>query len=121
MWVGTSQTRLLETIKEYGLHTRPQFLEGKNILEVDGKRLLGDKEPRDGLRRSRPSATASRPSSIVSRDKSRNAGLPDLRLHYPAGVAEPDAFSVATSLPVPQGECLSRSQSGNASLAGPGC
>lgn len=44
MWVGPTQTRLLETIKEYGLHTRPQFTEGKNILEIDGKRLTADKE-----------------------------------------------------------------------------
>ncbi len=44
MWVGPTQTRLLETIKEYGLHTRPQFLEGKNISEVGGTRLMADKE-----------------------------------------------------------------------------
>jgi monoamine oxidase len=44
MWVGPTQTRLLETIKEYGLHTRPQFTEGKNILEVEGKRFVADKE-----------------------------------------------------------------------------
>ncbi len=50
-----------------------------------------------------------------------NAALNDLRLHYPAGVSEPAAFSVATSLPVPQGECLARSQSGDPSLAAPGC
>ena len=50
-----------------------------------------------------------------------NAALNNLRLQYPAGVAEPAAYSVATALPVPQGECLSRSRSGNASLAGPGC
>ncbi|MBI3476561.1 MAG: flavin monoamine oxidase family protein [Acidobacteria bacterium] len=44
MWVGPTQTRLLETIKEYGLHTRPQFLKGKNILEVNGKRVTADGE-----------------------------------------------------------------------------
>jgi monoamine oxidase len=44
MWVGATQTRLLETIKEYGLHTRPQFLEGRNILEINGKRVMADKE-----------------------------------------------------------------------------
>src|ERR1700690_4275942 len=41
MWVGPTQTRLMETIKEYGLHTRPQFLEGKNTTEANGKRSNG--------------------------------------------------------------------------------
>lgn len=44
MWVGPTQTRLMETIKEYGLHIRPQFLEGKNITEVNGNRFTGDRE-----------------------------------------------------------------------------
>ena len=39
MWVGPSQTRLLETIKEYDLHTVPQFETGINIAEFGGKRL----------------------------------------------------------------------------------
>ena len=50
-----------------------------------------------------------------------NVALNGLRLQYPAGVAEPAAYSVATALPVPQGECLARSRSGNPALAGPGC
>lgn len=44
MWVGPTQTRLLETIKEYGLHTTPQFEEGKGIVELAGKRTLADRE-----------------------------------------------------------------------------
>src|SRR5258708_40079210 len=44
MWVGPSQTRLLELIKEYGLHTVPQFEPGLNITEVDGKRLTASGE-----------------------------------------------------------------------------
>ena len=44
MWVGPTQTRPLETIKEYGLHTRPQFLDGKNIVEVNGKRVMADRD-----------------------------------------------------------------------------
>src|SRR5229473_7131968 len=39
MWVGPSQTRLLDLIKEYGLHTVPQFETGNNIAELGGKRL----------------------------------------------------------------------------------
>ena len=31
MWVGPTQTRLLEMIKEYGLHTTPQFEAGKKL------------------------------------------------------------------------------------------
>ncbi len=50
-----------------------------------------------------------------------NAALNNLRLQYPAGVAEPAAWSVATALPVPSGECDARTKSGDASLKGPGC
>lgn len=50
-----------------------------------------------------------------------NPALNGLRLQYPSGVSEPSAYSVATALPVPQGECDSRRQSGNAALKGPGC
>ncbi len=39
MWVGPTQTRLLDLIKEYGLHTVPQFETGNNIAELGGKRL----------------------------------------------------------------------------------
>ena len=44
MWVGPTQTRLLETIKEYGLHTTPQFEDGKDISEVNGTRTTADGE-----------------------------------------------------------------------------
>ena len=44
MWVGPSQTRLLEMIKEYGLHTVPQFETGMNIAEIGGKRLTANGE-----------------------------------------------------------------------------
>ncbi len=50
-----------------------------------------------------------------------NVALNNLRLQYPSGVSEPASYSVATSLPVPSGECDSRRQSGNTALAGPGC
>ena len=39
MWVGPTQTHLLDLIKEYGLHTVPQFETGNNIAELGGKRL----------------------------------------------------------------------------------
>jgi len=44
MWVGPSQTRLLELIKEYDLHTVPQFETGLNIAEFGGKRLTASGE-----------------------------------------------------------------------------
>ena len=44
MWVGPNQTRLLELIKEYGLHTVPQFLDGKDIAELGGRRTVGNRE-----------------------------------------------------------------------------
>ena len=50
-----------------------------------------------------------------------NAGLTTLTGSYPAGVSEPAAYSVATALPVPQGECDSRNRTGNMALKGPGC
>jgi hypothetical protein len=50
-----------------------------------------------------------------------NAALPGLQQQYPTGVTEPAAYSVATSLPVPQTECDARARSGNPALKGPGC
>lgn len=50
-----------------------------------------------------------------------NAGLANLRLTYPSGINEPAAWSVATSLPVPSGECDARKGTGDPALAGPGC
>lgn len=44
MWVGPTQTRLLELIKEYGLHTTPQFEDGKGVVEWNGKRILAERE-----------------------------------------------------------------------------
>jgi monoamine oxidase len=44
MWVGPTQTRLLELIKEYGLHTTPQFENGKDVSDLNGKRTLADRE-----------------------------------------------------------------------------
>jgi monoamine oxidase len=44
MWVGPTQTRILEIIKEYGLELLPQFEDGRNILESDGKRYVADRE-----------------------------------------------------------------------------
>src|SRR5438552_103212 len=44
MWVGPTQTRALDLIKEYGLHTIPQFETGRNIAELDGKRTTGNRE-----------------------------------------------------------------------------
>jgi monoamine oxidase len=44
MWVGPTQTRLLELIKEYGLHTTPQFEDGKQVVELNGKRTLPERE-----------------------------------------------------------------------------
>jgi monoamine oxidase len=44
MWVGPTQTRLLDLIKEYGLHTVPQFESGTNIAELGGKRLTASGE-----------------------------------------------------------------------------
>jgi monoamine oxidase len=44
MWVGPTQTRLLDLIKEYGLHTVPQFETGNNIADLGGKRLTASGE-----------------------------------------------------------------------------
>jgi monoamine oxidase len=44
MWVGPTQTRVLEMIKEYGLHTRPQFEQGKDISELNGRRVMAEGE-----------------------------------------------------------------------------
>ena len=44
MWVGPTQTGLLALIKEYGLHTTPQYIAGKNVEQVVGKRWLAEGE-----------------------------------------------------------------------------
>ena len=42
MWVGPTQTRLLETIKEYGLHLVAGSDKGKNILEINKRRFVAN-------------------------------------------------------------------------------
>jgi monoamine oxidase len=44
MWVGPTQTKILETIRGYGLQLVPQYTTGKNILEASGKRSMTDGE-----------------------------------------------------------------------------
>jgi hypothetical protein len=45
MWVGPTQTRLLEMIKEYDLHTLCHSLRpAANIAEIGGKRLTANGE-----------------------------------------------------------------------------
>ena len=40
MWVGPTQTRMLDLIKEYGFHTTPQFEGGKQVVQLAGKRWV---------------------------------------------------------------------------------
>lgn len=44
MWVGPTQTKILEAIKGYGLQLVPQYVKGKNILEASGKRSMAEGE-----------------------------------------------------------------------------
>jgi monoamine oxidase len=44
MWVGPTQTRLLELIKEFGLHTIPQFEDGRDMANLNGKRTTGERD-----------------------------------------------------------------------------
>jgi monoamine oxidase len=44
MWVGPSQTKMLALIHEYGCHTTPQFEDGKQIVQLNGKRGIGEGE-----------------------------------------------------------------------------
>jgi monoamine oxidase len=44
MWVGPTQTRMLALIKEFGCHTTPQFEDGKQVVQLAGKRMSGDGE-----------------------------------------------------------------------------
>ena len=50
MWAGPTQTRLLDLIKvlqfikDYGLHLVPQFEDGKDISELNGIRTTADRE-----------------------------------------------------------------------------
>src|SRR6266850_3033880 len=44
MWVGPTQTRLLELLREYHIDTMPQYLAGKGIVEIAGKRVTPEGE-----------------------------------------------------------------------------
>ncbi len=40
-WVGPKQTRLLALLREYGIPTTPQFVAGRSLIELNGRRLTG--------------------------------------------------------------------------------
>lgn len=44
MWVGPTQTRVLQLLKDYGLHIVPQYEEGKDISEINGIRTIANGE-----------------------------------------------------------------------------
>jgi monoamine oxidase len=44
MWVGPTQTRLLDLLREYHIATVPQYLKGKGIVEIAGKRSTPEGE-----------------------------------------------------------------------------
>ena len=44
MWVGPSQTRLLDLLREYHIEIMPQYLKGKGIFEMSGKRVTPEGE-----------------------------------------------------------------------------
>ena len=44
MWVGPSQTRLLDLLREYHIDIMPQYLKGKGIFEMSGKRTTPEGE-----------------------------------------------------------------------------
>jgi len=44
MWVGPTQTRLLELLREYHIGIVPQYLAGKGIVELAGKRVTPEGE-----------------------------------------------------------------------------
>jgi monoamine oxidase len=44
MWVGPTQTRLLELLREYNIATMRQYLTGKGIVEFAGKRVTPEGE-----------------------------------------------------------------------------
>jgi len=44
MWVGPTQTRLLDLLREFDLHTTPQFVAGRQILQFGGRRWTADGE-----------------------------------------------------------------------------
>jgi monoamine oxidase len=44
MWVGPTQTKILDLIKEFGFHLVPQFEDGKSISQLVGKRNTDERE-----------------------------------------------------------------------------
>jgi monoamine oxidase len=44
MWVGPTQIRLLDLLREYHVATMPQYLKGKGIVEIAGKRSTPEGE-----------------------------------------------------------------------------
>ena len=44
MWVGPTQTRLLALLREYRIATMPQYLKGKGIVDIAGKRTTPEGE-----------------------------------------------------------------------------
>ena len=44
MWAGPTQTRVLAALEEFGLHTAPQRIAGKQIVDLAGKRWLAEGE-----------------------------------------------------------------------------
>lgn len=43
-WVGPKQTHLLALLREYGVETTPQYVEGRCIVELNGRRVSGPGE-----------------------------------------------------------------------------
>jgi monoamine oxidase len=43
-WVGPKQTHLLSLLREYGIPTMPQYVTGRSIVELNGRRLTGNGE-----------------------------------------------------------------------------
>jgi monoamine oxidase len=44
MWVGPSQTHLLALLREYDIRTTPQYVKGRGITELGGRRLFAEGE-----------------------------------------------------------------------------
>ncbi len=44
MWVGPTQTRLLDLLREYHIDTMPQYLAGRGVIEIGGKRATPEGE-----------------------------------------------------------------------------
>jgi monoamine oxidase len=43
-WVGPKQTHLLALLREYGIATTPQYVQGRCIVELNGRRVTGPGE-----------------------------------------------------------------------------